>query len=64
MPAPWPTRYNWTEPKLEQFVSYISSLQNVGEIALFRHDMLQMESDCVPDWYYTRLEQFLHGGGP
>ena len=61
VPAPWPTRYNWTAPKLEQFVSFISSLHNVGEIALFRHDMLQMESDCVPEWYYNQLEQFLRG---
>ena len=61
VPAPWPTRYNWTEPKLADFVSFISSLQNVGEIALFRHDMMQMETDCVSDWYYTQLEQFLRG---
>ena len=61
VPAPWPTRYNWTEPKLAKFVSFISSLHSVGEIALYRHDMMQMESDCVQDWYYALLEQFLRG---
>ena len=56
--APWPTRYNWTEPKLEKFVAFVSA-QNVGEIALFRHDMGQMAVDCVPEWYYLLLQQFL-----
>ena len=59
--SPWPTRYNWTEPKLQKFVAFVSAM-DVGEIALYRHDMGQMAADCVPEWYYLALQRFLAGG--
>eukprot|EP01050_Picozoa_sp_SAG11_P024027 SAG11_NODE_5004_length_1694_cov_3.457053_1_plen_306_part_00 len=57
--APWPTRYSWTESKLQKFVAFASA-QGVGEIALYRHDMGQMAMDCVPEWYYLALQRFLN----
>lgn len=58
--APWPTRYNWTESKLQKFVTFVSAM-GVGEIALYRHDMGQMAVDCVAPWYYLALQRFLSG---
>ena len=59
VPAPWPTRYNWTEAGLAAFVGYVGKETAIPEINLYRHDMMQASADCVPSWYYNALQAFL-----
>jgi hypothetical protein len=59
VPGTVPNRYNWTDAKLQQFVSFISR-KGVTQLDIWRVD-IGAETDCTEPWIIEIAEKFTAG---